>query len=251
MAKSNLRLDTRRALKDGTYPVQICVGYGTNIYIATGIFLKSDEWDATTKQCIGKGARKINSVLQTLLMQVTNRILELREKGMWGKLTPPQLRQMLANMELEAPTVGVPTLGAMFKKVIDTKTGGTKMLFQQTLKKVNLYCGDADLVHFNEINKTWVIGFQNSMPRLCVNSRAMHLRNLRNVINFAIDDGVTQNYAFRNFHIPTEETAMRVVPIDKLRLMMGLQLNKVDSEYRDMFLLIIYLVGINSQLNPC
>lgn len=31
MAKSNLRLDTRRALKDGTYPVQICVGYGTNI----------------------------------------------------------------------------------------------------------------------------------------------------------------------------------------------------------------------------
>lgn len=76
------------------------------------------------------------------------------------------------------------------------------------------------------------------MPRLCVNSRAMHLRNLRNVINFAIDDGITQNYAFRNFHIPTEETAMRVVPIDKLRLMMGLQLNKTDSEYRDMFYLL-------------
>lgn len=32
-----------------------------------------------------------------------------------------------------------------------------------------------------------------------------------------------KNYAFRNFHIPTEETAMRVVPIEKLRLMMGLQ----------------------------
>ena len=113
MAKSNLRLDTRRALKDGTYPVQICVGYGTNIYLATGIFLKPDEWDATAKQCIGKGARKINNVLQLLLMQVNNRILELREKGMWQKLTPPQLRQMLANMDLDAPTVGVPTLGAM------------------------------------------------------------------------------------------------------------------------------------------
>ena len=31
MAKSTLRLDTRRALKDGTYPVQIVVGHGTNI----------------------------------------------------------------------------------------------------------------------------------------------------------------------------------------------------------------------------
>lgn len=95
MAKSNIRLDTRRALKDGTYPVQICVGYGTNIYIATGIFLKSDEWDATTKQCIGKGARKINSVLQMLLTQVSNRILELREKGLWQNLRLPNFAKCL------------------------------------------------------------------------------------------------------------------------------------------------------------
>lgn len=95
MAKSNIRLDTRRALKDGTYPVQICVGYGTNIYIATGIFLKSDEWDATTKQCIGKGARKINSVLQMLLTQVSNRILELRERGFGKNLRLPNFAKCL------------------------------------------------------------------------------------------------------------------------------------------------------------
>ena len=36
MAISSLRLDTRRALADGTFPVQIKVGYGTDIYLATG-----------------------------------------------------------------------------------------------------------------------------------------------------------------------------------------------------------------------
>ena len=245
MAKTNLRLDTRRALKDGTYPVQIRVGYGTNIYLSTGIFLKPDEWDDRSCQCIGKGAKKINSVLTTLLTQISNRILELRESGLYYKLTSLQLRQMLSNLDLAAPTIGVPTLGAMFAKVISTKADGTRMLFEQTLKKVNAYCGDADVVHFHEITKSWVIGFANSMPRLSVNSRGMHLRNLRNVINFAIDEGVAQNYAFRNFHIPSEETAMRVLPVEKMRQLAGLKLCKADEEYRDIFLLCFYLIGIN------
>lgn len=73
----------------------------------------------------------------------------------------------------------------------------------------------------------------------------MHLRNLRNVINFAIDEGVAQNYAFRNFHIPSEETAMRVLPVEKMRQLAGLKLCKADEEYRDIFLLCFYLIGIN------
>ena len=55
MAKSTLRLDTRRALNDGTYPVQIVVGYGTNIYLSTGIYVMACDWDSTTKRVIGKG----------------------------------------------------------------------------------------------------------------------------------------------------------------------------------------------------
>ena len=245
MAKSNLRLDTRRALKDGTFPVQICVGYGTNLYLATGIFLAPDEWDATAKRCVGKNAKRVNGVLSALLTQVSNRILELRMMGQYDKLTPAQLREMLTHLDLSAPTIGVPTLGAMFQKVIDTKTGGTRTLFEQTLNKVNAFCGDANAVRFETINKTWLTGFYASMDKLSVNSRAMHLRNLRNVINFAVDDGITQNYPFRNFRIPKEETAMRVLPLAKFRELLALPLGKSDLEHWDMFLLSFYLIGIN------
>lgn len=83
------------------------------------------------------------------------------------------------------------------------------------------------------------------MAKLSVNSRGSHLKNLRNVINFAVDEGITQNYAFRNFRIPSEETPMRVVPIEKMRQLINLPLTKNDAEYRDVFLLTFYLVGIN------
>ena len=244
MAKSKLRLDTRRALKDGTYPVQIAVGYGTNLYLSTGVFLLPTEWDDLTRKAVGKSARRINQTLDNLLLRTANRILELRENGTWSTLTRGQLRQMLLNPELESPTVDVPSLGDLFERVIATKTGGTATLFQQTFKKVQAFC-DPYRVLFDRITKLWLDDFYSSMSGLTVNSRSAHMRNLRTVINYAIDEKITQNYPFRNYHIQSEETAMRVLPLEKMRQLMSLELTSRDTEYRDMFMLSFYLIGIN------
>ncbi len=80
MGRSSLRLGGR-ALKDGTYPVQIKVGYGTNIYLPTGIYLTGNEWDARLQICTGKQARVINNVLSALLPRRTSKLMELRETG--------------------------------------------------------------------------------------------------------------------------------------------------------------------------
>jgi hypothetical protein len=45
MAKSYLRLDTRRARMDGSYPIKIAVSYGTNLMIDTGVSCMLHEWD--------------------------------------------------------------------------------------------------------------------------------------------------------------------------------------------------------------
>lgn len=245
MAKTNLRLDTRRALKDGTFPVQIAVGYGTNVYLSTGISVAKDAWDADSRLVVsGKDAKRLNSVLATLLVQVKSRILELREKGMFDKLTTAQLRQMLSDLELDTPTVGVPTLGTVFEKVIATKKPHTALLFRQTLKKVNAYC-DANATKFDTLTKSWLLGFIASLDGLAVNSIAGHLKHLRNVINFAIDDGITTVYPFRNFPIKMQETPMRVLPLEKMQQLIALPLSGKAAEYRDMYLLIFYLIGIN------
>lgn len=244
MAKSKLRLDTRRKLKDGTCPVQIAVGYGSNLYLATGIYLTPEDWDEKTQRANGKSAKRINSVLETLLTRTANRILELRESGQFGKLSSAQLREMLTDLDLDSPTVGVPTVGTMFETVIGTKEGGTAMLFNQTLKKLQAHC-DPYQLRFESITKLWLDNFYASLTGLSVNSKAMHLRNLRNVFNYAIDENITTNYPFRNYRIVSEETAMRVLPVEKMRQLLALPLSAYDTEYRDIFMLSFYLVGIN------
>lgn len=244
MAKSKLRLDTRRKLKDGTCPVQIAVGYGSNLYLATGVYLSPDDWDAQTQKATGKSAKRINSTLDTLLTRTANRILELRESGQFGKLSSAQLREMLTDLDLDSPTVGVPTVGAMFDTVIATKEGGTATLFKQTLKKLQAFC-DPYQLRFEQVTKLWLDNFYASLSGLSVNSRASHLRNLRNVFNYAIDENITTNYPFRNYRIITEETAMRVLPLEKMRQLLALDLPALYAEYRDMFMLSFYLVGIN------
>lgn len=244
MAKSKLRLDTRRKLKDGTCPVQIAVGYGSNLYLATGIYITPDDWDKSTQQATGKSAKRINSVLQTLLTRTANRILELRESGQFGKLSSPQLREMLTDLDLDSPTVGVPTVGAMFDTVIGTKEGGTAMLFKQTLKKLQAHC-DPYQLRFDKVTKLWLDSFYASLSGLSVNSKAMHLRNLRNVFNYAIDENITTNYPFRNYRIVSEDTAMRDLPVDKMRKLLALDLPAYYTEYRDIFMLSFYLIGIN------
>ena len=57
MAQSTLKLDTRRALKDGTFPVKISVGFGTRLYIATDVAVRREDWE------VGKDKREAGKVV--------------------------------------------------------------------------------------------------------------------------------------------------------------------------------------------
>ena len=113
MAKTVLRLDKRRQLNDGTYPVQISVGYGTGLYLSTGVYVAADEWSQDARQCVGKNAKHLNTILSGQLARIQARVYDLRARGVWDTYTSAQLRQMLEDLALERPTVGELTFGAM------------------------------------------------------------------------------------------------------------------------------------------
>lgn len=244
MAKAFLKLDTRRALKDGTYMVRVAVGYGTDLYLSTGVAVDKKQWDATTSTYTGKGSKRINDTLAAILTRINNTILELRETGAFEHLTKPALKAALTGQEL--PADNGDTLGAMFEKVIATKSKRNAELFTATLKKLTDWRDDIYYIRFDQITKMWLNEFYASMSGLAVNTKSIHLRNLRNVVNFAIDENLTQNYPFRNYRIPSEETPMRVLSIEKFRAIKDAALvSSYDMEHRDIFLLMFYLIGIN------
>ena len=247
MGKSTLRLDTRRALKDGTFPVQVKVGYGTNIYLATGIYLAAEDWDARLQICTGRLARSINNILSTSLLRVTNRIMELRETGQYDTYTKAQLRQMLTDLSLTAPTVGVPTVSDYFDKVGAIKTANTRVSYVSTKNRLATYC-DLDSLRFSDLSYAWFEAFVNKLESdgLKRNTVAKYLKVIKTVIKYAEDDGVQVNKAYTKIKSRAEsDTPMRNLPVETLRRIRDTTIKGKTAVYKDAFMLSFYLIGIN------
>ena len=233
-----LKLDTRRALKDGTYPVKIVVtGNSKELRLDTGVSVKEDGWNPTTRNAAN---RRTASLLSTLLTRAESTVLDLRERGVFDKLTTAQLRKALT---AEGPASPQRTFLEVCEQFLRLKTGKrTREIYEATMKKVTAFDPE---VTMEGITPNWLREFSVFLGG-SVNGRAIHLRNIRAVCNYALDEELTQNYPFRKFKIPREETRKRSLPVDDLRALMALDdLTPQEEEYRDMFLLIFYLVGIN------
>ncbi len=102
-------------------------------------------------------------------------------------------------------------------------------------------------VSFGCIDKKWLVDFDNYMigAGLSTNTRSIHMRNIRAVFNYAIDEGVTENYPFRKFSIKTEETRKRSLTVEQLVTLRDFPCEGYQAKYRDMFMLMFYLIGIN------
>ena len=238
MGKCYLTLDTRRALKDGSYPVKVVVGYGTRMRLDTGVSATEDQWDPVVKNVTN---RREAALLNTILTRVSAAVLDLRESGRFSKLGASQLRAALTT---DGPISEKATFLDTARAFLRTKTGKrTKELYEATIKKVEEYDSG---VTMDEIKPNWLKSFSVFLGG-AVNGRGIHLRNIRAVCNYALDEEITTNYPFRKFKIPKEETRKRSLPIDDLRELMSLdRLTPQQEEYRDMFMLTFYLIGINT-----
>jgi len=241
MADTTLILDTRRELQDKTFPVKISVGHGTRLYLSTGISVKFDNW--VDGQVEGtKDAKRLNSALDIQKLRVKARLLRLKEDGRLGKVSVSHLRKLLTAPDMD----DVPeedtrvTLWEIADRCIATKDGRTRDVYLHTLAKLRAYAGDAP-VYIEDIDKVWLHGFENSIGGK-VNSKAIHMRNLRHICNFALDEELTEKYPFRKYHIRTEETRKKALTREQVQAYLAVP---GPNEYRDVFILMLYLRGIN------
>ena len=239
--KTTFILDTRRPLQDGTFPVKLSVGHGTRLYLSTGVSVKREHW--ADGQVEGrKDAKRINSALDNQGLRVQARLLRLKEDGRLAGASKTYLRKLLTASDMD----DVPeedsrvTLWEIADRCIATKDGRTKEVYLHTLAKLRAFAGDAPL-YIDDIDRVWLHGFENSIGGK-VNSRAIHLRNLRAICNFALDEELTDKYPFRKYRIRTEETRKKALTLEQVRAYMALP---DPNEYRDVFLLMLYLRGIN------
>ena len=124
-------------------------------------------------------------------------------------------------------------------------TRGTAGLYMGTARKVEAYDADAT---FDTITASWLRNFERYCARtMSINGMSILFRNIRAVFNQARRDNVTDKYPFLNYRIKHEETRKRSLTIEQIRKLKDMTCTGMMAEYRDMFMLMLYLIGINGK----
>lgn len=261
MAKLKFYLDTRRATADGKYPLTLNLSHNYKaLKIAMNVKLSKDEWDGIeyamnslpqskwSAQCCDIFSAK--SAYESALARVSREedidelsVSDVRDRlelSVKGKTRETIRKQREASRRLFVPR---------FRQYIESRaTAGTKSIYNNTLKKILAYDPDAEKLTFEDIDKEWLTGFDLFIQQtMSQNIRNMQFRNIRAVFNDAINDDVTTCYPFRKFKLPKlEETRHRALSVEQLRMLKDYACEDWMEEYRDMFMLTFYLIGINA-----
>lgn len=250
MAKVSLFLDTRYKKVD-KFSLKISVAHnGSTAYHPTGISLTKDVWQAPSADSDGfvkkihPDYKLLNNRIQQLVQLFESTILNLDIRGqLYSFATAKDLRNyIVSKIKGDKGT----TFLKYFKSVIDSKsTPGTKRLFEETYRKLLGYTGGNDIL-FEQVDVRWLEGFSSYMGG-SANYQSIHLRNIRTVYNHAIKRDVAkyEYYPFRKYTIKKEKTAKRDITPIQLAEIADMELLPYQERYRDIFLLSIYLMGIN------
>ena len=240
----HILLDLRKVRSDCKYPVCIYLKGKDSIRVKTGYFsLKSHFSRGLFNQKEDNYIEK-NNALKAILSQCTlelSRLVATKENKDWddNKLKNHLLSLINNNEESSSLFLRRYKPYAMLKK-----KEGTRRVYMETYKKVEMFDNKCTI---DTMNFEWFERFTDWMANsgLMVNSYNIHLRNIRAFFNYAVKCKITQNYPFREISIKAEETRKRNLTVEQLRIIMNMAVEPYQERYRDVFVLGIYLIGIN------
>jgi len=234
--KVKLYLDKRSTSNDGRHPIKLYVNNIGKFLISTGYFAAEDEWK--DGKYIGMYTPR-NVILSKMIAHIENYFLSC------AKMSDKELRENIESLLFpQNKKKDEKNFIYYIKDFISTKRKpGTILTYEQTIKKIEKFDPDCTL---ETIDRKWLINFENWLAKtMSINARSIPLRNIRAVFNYCIDGEITTNYPFRRFSIKKEETVKRALTVEQLRMLRDYPVEPFQEKYRDIFMLMFYLIGIN------
>lgn len=158
-----------------------------------------------------------NIALADMLNQVEKLFISIN-----GSITDKKLRDLLNSEVLnkEMDKISKP-IQRYFVDYLDEfisskQKEGTKTVYTTTKNKINRYDPQAT---FETIDKKWLERFEMWMIKsgMKTNAYAIHLRNIRSVFNYAIDNEYTTLYPFRKFKIKKKKPGRDLLVLSSSR----------------------------------
>lgn len=246
MAYEKIILDTRRAKSDGSFPIRIYVRHRNFFLLSTAFFAVPDNFENGEYNKKENNYRTKNAALRNMLSQVVNEMLMLESQGKLKGMTDKAVKEHLSFLLFGAKKMVKKNFLFYLDEFVSKKDRpGTKTCYTTTRNKIVAFDKDCT---FDSMDKKWLERFERSMLEsgMKINAYAIHLRNIRAVFNYAIDNEYTTAYPFRKFKIKKEATRKRSLTIEQLRTLRDYVCEPYQVRYRDMFMLMFYLIGINA-----
>lgn len=247
-------LDSRAVKAGEAAPVKLSVqSKGKQSYLPTGVKVKANQWDKAQQRvwrC--SDATRLNSRLKNFITQVESLVWDLHGQGRFAGLTATQIKNILvdelngkSSAEEEQPSV---TLASIMTSAVEAHHGRTRELYSITVSRLQAWLGKKyTTVKPEDVNRAWLEKFDAflALTSPSRNARNIHFRNIRAAFNRAIDDELITCYPFRRFKLKAEKTAKRALSVAQLRKIINAPLPVRRRVYRDIWVLIFCLRGIN------
>lgn len=238
--------------KQGTALVQVEASLNQRkVYFKTNIYLKPEHWDKRTSQvCNHPQANDLNAMLFEFVLH-----LQGVELALWKRGVPATLSLLKDAMKKNRPVnVTFPVFAKEYVQHSDRRES-TKENLYTTITVLQEFRPGLD---FKDITYTFLKDFEVYLREKGngINTIAKHLRQLRTLVNEAINQGYihADAYPFRKFKIKQEKGRHEFLTPDELRKLENLEVS--DRKLRhvlDAFLFCCY-VGLRfsdfCQLTP-
>ncbi len=208
------------------------------VYFKTNIYLKPEHWDKQTSQvCNHPQANDLNTMLFEFVLH-----LQAIELSLWKRGIPVTLSLLKNAIKKDKPVnVTFPVFARIYVQESDRKRS-TKENLLTTITVLQEFRPGLD---FKDITYTLLRDFEVHLKEKgnSVNTIAKHLRQLRTLVNEAINQGYIPSdaYPFRKFKIKQEKGRKEFLTPDELRKLENLQVS--DKRLRhvlDAFLFCCY-----------
>lgn len=221
------------------------------IYFKTNIYIKPEHWDKRTSQVIGHPqANDLNSMLFEFVLH-----LQGIELALWKRGVPATLSLLKDAMKKNLPiNITFPIFAKEYVQHSDRRESTKENLFT-TITVLQEFRPGLD---FKDITYTFLKDFEVYLREKGngINTVAKHLRQLRTLVNEAINQGYihADAYPFRKFKIKQEKGRHEFLTPDELKKLENLEVHDLKLRHvLDAFLFCCY-VGLRfsdfCQLTP-
>ena len=248
MATIKLQIDTGHGKVDGTFPLVLRVNHQGQFRINLDLSVEKDQFDG--EKIVNHPQHvTLNSYLKRSLTDASNIIFDLKTAKTLDSTTNKELKALIEDKpikeEVEKDTTFQKAYDVYVARLIKTNTiSSLKDTYSKVLRHYDLRS-----LTLKEMDLSWLKDFDFAMTKdgLAPNTRGIYLRNIRAIYNDAIDrNSIGQGfYPFRRFKIPKAATIKRSLSAEDMKAIKDCELAPHLEKYRDVFMLIFYLMGIN------